>query len=846
MMQMASVGGKHTWAASLQAILQKPFFRHILHPRQIPLLYSVVVMTSIFYHYGSEYTPLWFFAAAVIQWALFRLMDFVNQHHLLGGALYVVTGILTLILAQGCITVGGDHSMFGGMFAPVGTDINISFMVWFLTPQSVLNAFYGPYTVALFLLFSFFIATITYYYSHVRHRIFMSFIIMCFPFTIYAKESETMPVPFIVALFVLYFVVMILCRQFHGGDETLMRPHETQVTGYALAEPESLTKLQGKALLEAPRPEVFGSRIWSASALFLGAACVLVLILPKPNVIADRGQLDSLLDMSAFTDYLLNSISAFSEESDGGSYSSLSSSQPLYYAAAEETMNLRLSTYTYYDYETDSWSAERMDRSDAYASYKSPQSLLADTDAASGYSEYLTDHWGMTPYDYYVFFSLVAEEFPELAEEYGFSDITNILLNPSAYVKELALSAATYNGMGYMAPLHTVSIGSQTPDVQIYQSENGVFFRTNPAIIRRESFQMQYVSATIVSTEAMQYLLQQVENVELGALLFELYVSYEPSEALSAVMSRANWDRYDAQLYASYTDEESRPEDVSALAASLTEGLTTDYEKARAICDYLRMNHTYDMDAIIGEDDNVQTFLFENQTGVCYQFASAMTQLCRAAGLTARYVEGYALAEPGRYSSAPGVNYVIRAKHAHAFTEVYLAGYGWMSFDATAADNTAGTVDLSGAEDIVDTLQRTGLILLAISSIVVLILYWLLPLLREWLFRRKYCRHMDANVMMRAYVRLKKQWQMSDTATIREVCAQVSDVFAWDAEAEAALPLLQTALETVVYGECYTRDLAVQCYRAYCTLQKAYPKCRKQQLRDEKQAAAQRNVQQEG
>lgn len=844
-MQTVAAVGKSKWLAALQTILEKPFFRHFLHPRQIPLLYSIVVVTSIFYHYGAKYTPLWFLATAVIQWAMFRLMDFVNRHHLLGGALYVVTGILTLILVQGCITVGGDHSMFGGMFAPVGTDINISFMIWFLTPQSVINAFYGPYTVALFLLFTFFIATITYYYSHVRYRVFMSFSIMCFPFTIYAKESEVMPVPFIVALFVLYFVVMILCRQFHGGDEKLMQAHKTQVSSYALAEPESQTKLRGKELLEAPRPELFGSRIWSASALFLCAACILVLILPKPNIVADRTYLDSLLDMSAITDYLLNSISAFSEESDGGSYSAFSSAQPLYYAVAEETMNLRLSTYTDYDYETDAWSAEDMDRpNDAYVLYQEPKGFL--TEARALYNDtHLTDHAEMTPYDYYIFFSMVAEEFPELAEEYGFAEIGQMTL-VNDYVKELTLIASSMNGMGYMSPLHTFSIRTDTP-VQIYQSENGVFFRTNPATIRRESFDMKYVSAKIAADETMQYLLRQMDAVKMGALLWDLYIDYEPSDELFAVTSRANQELSYANRYALYTIDSSQPEDVAALAESLTEGLTTDYEKATAICDYLRQNYTYDLSFLIGEEDNVQTFLFENKTGVCYQFASAMTELCRAAGLTARYVEGYALAEPGSYSRYSEVTHVIRARHAHAFTEVYLAGYGWMSFDATAADNTGGPANLALAEDVVNTLQRTGIILLVTGSVVVLILYWLLPVVREWLFRRKYCRRMDAAVMMQAFVRLKKQWRMPDTATMREVCAQAADVFAYDAEAEAALPLLQTTLETVIYGEQYTRDAAAQCYQAYCTLHDTYPKCRKKQLRDEKQAAAvQQAVQQKG
>ena len=70
--------------------------------------------------------------------------------------------------------------------------------------------------------------------------------------------------------------------------------------------------------------------------------------------------------------------------------------------------------------------------------------------------------------------------------------------------------------------------------------------------------------------------------------------------------------------------------------------------------------------------------------GYCTYFASAMTVLCRMAGLPARYVEGF-VAQPG----ADGFAYVT-GKDAHAWTEVYFEGFGWVPFDATPQQQEMG------------------------------------------------------------------------------------------------------------------------------------------------------------
>jgi hypothetical protein len=74
----------------------------------------------------------------------------------------------------------------------------------------------------------------------------------------------------------------------------------------------------------------------------------------------------------------------------------------------------------------------------------------------------------------------------------------------------------------------------------------------------------------------------------------------------------------------------------------------------------------------------VADFLQRDKRGHCEHFATASVLLLRAAGLPARYTVGYLVQEPNRFGSG----YVVRARHAHAWVEVYLDG-AWQAFDST-------------------------------------------------------------------------------------------------------------------------------------------------------------------
>ena len=105
----------------------------------------------------------------------------------------------------------------------------------------------------------------------------------------------------------------------------------------------------------------------------------------------------------------------------------------------------------------------------------------------------------------------------------------------------------------------------------------------------------------------------------------------------------------------------------------------TPYDKACAIMRHLQRYYRYTLepDTPPENQDFVTYFLYVGKEGYCTYYASAMTVLCRMAGLPARYVEGF-LAQP----AADGFAYVT-GEDAHAWTEVYFEGFGWVPFDAT-------------------------------------------------------------------------------------------------------------------------------------------------------------------
>jgi transglutaminase-like putative cysteine protease len=91
-------------------------------------------------------------------------------------------------------------------------------------------------------------------------------------------------------------------------------------------------------------------------------------------------------------------------------------------------------------------------------------------------------------------------------------------------------------------------------------------------------------------------------------------------------------------------------------------------------------------------------FLFSTRRGFCQHFSSAYAVFMRSAGVPARVVTGYV---GGHYNSL-GDYWLLKHKDAHAWTEIWIEGRGWVRVDPTAAiapENILDTLDdVQGAQ----------------------------------------------------------------------------------------------------------------------------------------------------
>lgn len=147
------------------------------------------------------------------------------------------------------------------------------------------------------------------------------------------------------------------------------------------------------------------------------------------------------------------------------------------------------------------------------------------------------------------------------------------------------------------------------------------------------------------------------------------------SKYIEVLQSRRN------RIYKDYLSlPKSLPDRVARLARKLTQGLTTNYDKMKAIERYLN-SFTYTTKTIQPEEgkDFVDSFLFEQKEGYCTYFASAMAVMGRCLGIPTRYVEGFYV----DYEDKDGFYYTVKNSDAHAWVEVYFDGIGWIPFEPT-------------------------------------------------------------------------------------------------------------------------------------------------------------------
>jgi protein-glutamine gamma-glutamyltransferase len=125
-----------------------------------------------------------------------------------------------------------------------------------------------------------------------------------------------------------------------------------------------------------------------------------------------------------------------------------------------------------------------------------------------------------------------------------------------------------------------------------------------------------------------------------------------------------------------------RNERSIALARAMRERAGSDQAFISAVLAKFRNEqYFYTLEPPRLELNSIDDFLFNTRRGFCEHFASAFTMLARAAGIPARVVTGY---QGGEYNPFSGY-LLVRQSDAHAWSEVWLEGRGWVRVDPTAA-----------------------------------------------------------------------------------------------------------------------------------------------------------------
>lgn len=139
--------------------------------------------------------------------------------------------------------------------------------------------------------------------------------------------------------------------------------------------------------------------------------------------------------------------------------------------------------------------------------------------------------------------------------------------------------------------------------------------------------------------------------------------------------------KYDQKLKEDYSQIINLSEGMTKWVNNALYGVEGDYQKLKKLEEALNQ-FEYDMhpgalpESVKTGEDFLDYFVLESQRGYCTYFATAFTLLARSQGYPARYVEGFCVPMIDETARVTG-------RMAHAWSEVYIDGFGWIPFEPT-------------------------------------------------------------------------------------------------------------------------------------------------------------------
>jgi hypothetical protein len=570
----------------------------------------------------------------VINGMIFIALNALKKKGTSGGLIFIL-GSAVYFLAAILILMSTGYSQGG------------RFLGWLLS-QSDNGVMIPGYWIGTLLISAYMFSTTVYYFTAVSFRIWVLFLVGFIPFLFYsAKSDKEISIAFL--LFAVFF--------------------------FSLCVERAKNKTANKTRFEFVRNPSYTLAVF----LFLLLTTVFSIITPKPYTVPQIVYLDSIISQTIqpFGNAVQNAIQDqnnfklfnpmnLKQESFITSAGVPVGNRVLFEVEADEPLYLRVQSWD--KYENNRWSIgdEYMQNQESFIFYSQKQGYI--NSLVTLLSQYKNDP--KAPSEFKPFESIYKYNSVPLEE------------------KKAIITPRTGFSVSYLTPPGVISVKKNSKNNYSFSISENLICQSKKLPLMNEEYIVNYISHSMApsSREFQTVKLLKPEIIEplIKKDSSNLMMLAGKTSALQLSNLIYSADDYDA-AYRYYTGlPDNLPERVYNLAEKITAGKNSDYFKALAIENFFHSSgYKYSLKPprLTKNMDYNDFFLFESKKGVCVQFASSMVILARAAGLPARYVEGYVARE---LDTATG-KYQVRDKHAHAFPEVYIAGYGWMVFEPTVS-----------------------------------------------------------------------------------------------------------------------------------------------------------------
>ena len=664
----------------------KYFSRENAVKKALPFIFVQAVCSALSYLYLKSCLNLYALLTAGLSLLFFAAFDFISRHKKVGSFIYAAIMAAVLVLIDVIMTFARNKT---------------EFIEWFLTGAATVDT-NVEYMLTLVLFFTFFISSTVYYFTHITYRISILTLIALIPCAIYVKASQQIPAVYSVLL---------------AASDILLYLYHYKTTAV------SGVSKHGKAAAVTGYVD------------FAAAALLIALLIPKPTETPYYEKFEQFSSYFSFSGNYGRINGSYTEHSGNADLYNQMESRQLFVVNTDSPEYYKVQVYDSYDSKNRWWYSKtavpsRMCR----FNWQDEAKERSLSKLANAYLEYLDKGGQLLPED---IDKKMLDRFAAIEETVHTAYIKPINY-PSVYLlaPERTIDTSLY-GRSDVTSTRRTDLGEIMTDTTV----NNSFLRPNEEYSvdfygRNAAYSSGYIESGLCNMSAADFYELLIDMINCG-------LSDDSYSTVFAFLREYNNEFSDLPSSFDGFEEYDISEEMRTLSASITEGLTYDYEKAEAIEAFFNGgSFTYDLAYRAPTDsDTPEFFVNESRRGTCSDFATAFCLLAKAAGLNVHYVEGFNSGE----IQAAGV-YSISTENAHAFPEVYIPGAGWLIYEPTVSGGGAGSGGSSGSDN-----GETDYLTVFVTSVTVVIIGVLLlviiiflPTISEKLFILR-IRHSDSS-----------------------------------------------------------------------------------------------------